>query len=77
LKTILSWQGYFLLGGSLNYTRPKYEIGIALENILNADCNEAQFANESRLKNEPLPVTELNFTPGTPFFARLKFGIFF
>jgi hypothetical protein len=29
------------------------------------------------LKGEPAPVTELNFTPGTPFFARLKLAVFF
>ncbi len=71
--------GYTLLDGSINYTQPKYEIGLALENILNVKWNEAQFATESRLKNEPTgsSVTELNFTPGTPFFARLKLAVFF
>jgi outer membrane cobalamin receptor len=70
-------KGYFLLDASLNYTKPKYEIGVAFENILNAKWNEAQFATESRLRSEPAPVTELNFTPGTPFFARGKFAVFF
>jgi outer membrane cobalamin receptor len=70
-------KGYFLLDASLNYTKPKYEIGLAFENILNAKWNEAQFATESRLRSEPAPVTELNFTPGTPFFARGKFAVFF
>ncbi|HMG68526.1 MAG TPA: TonB-dependent receptor, partial [Chitinophagaceae bacterium] len=70
-------KGYFLLDGSFNYTKHKYEVGIAVENILNVTWNEAQFATESRLKNEPTPVTELNFTPGTPFFARIKFAVFF
>ena len=70
-------KGYFLLDASLNYTRKKYEIGLAFENILNTKWNEAQFATESRLKDEPAAVTELNFTPGTPFFARLKFAVFF
>lgn len=71
--------GYTLLDGSINYTQPKYEIGVALENILNVKWNEAQFATESRLKNEPTgsSVTELNFTPGTPFFARVKLAVFF
>lgn len=70
-------KGYFLLDGSFNYTKPKYEVGIALENILNAEWNEAQFATTSRLKGEAAPVTELNFTPGTPFFARIKCAVFF
>ncbi len=70
-------KGYTLLDGSINYTQTKYEIGLAFENILNAKWNEAQFATESRLRDEPAPITELNFTPGTPFFARLKMAIFF
>ncbi len=70
-------KGYTLLDGSINYTQSKYEIGLAFENILNVKWNEAQFATESRLMNEPAPVSELNFTPGTPFFARLKLAIFF
>jgi outer membrane cobalamin receptor len=70
-------KGYFLLDAAVNYTRPKYEIGLAFENILNIKWNEAQFATESRLKNEPAPVTELHYTPGTPFFARLKLAVFF
>jgi hypothetical protein len=70
-------KGYFLLDASVNYTRPAYEIGLAFENIFNIKWNEAQFATESRLMNEPAPVTELHYTPGTPFFARLKLAFFF
>ncbi len=70
-------KGYFVTDMAINYTQPKYEIGIAVENLFNIKWNEAQFATESRLKNEAVPVTELNFTPGTPFFARLKFAVFF
>ena len=70
-------KGYFLLDGSINYTKKKYEIGISAENIFNIKWNEAQFATESRLQNENEPVTELHFTPGTPFFARVKFAVFF
>lgn len=70
-------KGYFLLDASVNYTRPQYEIGLAFENILNIRWNEAQFATESRLMNEPAPVTELHYTPGTPFFARVKLAFFF
>jgi len=70
-------KGYFLLDASVNYTRPKYEVGLAFENIFNIKWNEAQFATESRLMNEPAPVTELHYTPGTPFFGRLKFAVFF
>ncbi|MEP7108820.1 MAG: TonB-dependent receptor [Ferruginibacter sp.] len=70
-------KGYTLLDGSINYTKSKYEIGLALENIFNIKWNEAQFATDSRLMNEPATISELNFTPGTPFFVRLKFAVFF
>jgi len=70
-------KGYFLLDAALNYTKKNYEIGIAFENLLNTKWNEAQFATESRLMNEAVPVEELHYTPGTPFFARLKFAVFF
>jgi len=70
-------KGYTVVDAAINFTQPKYEIGVAFENILNVEWNEAQFATESRLFNEPAAVSELNFTPGTPFFARLKMALFF
>mgnify|MGYP003507775441 CR=1 FL=1 len=70
-------RGYFIMDASVNYTRPKYEVGFAIENLFNTKWNEAQFATESRLKNETAPVTELHYTPGVPFFARLKLAVFF
>jgi hypothetical protein len=70
-------KGYFLVDGSLNYTRPTYEVGIALENLFNTTWNEAQFAATSQLKNETHPVTDLNFTPGMPFNFRVKMAVFF
>ena len=70
-------KGYFLLDAAVNYTRPTYEVGLAFENIFNIKWNEAQFATGSQLRNEAAPVTELHYTPGTPFFARLKLAFFF
>ncbi len=70
-------KGYFLLDVTLNYTKPKYEVGLAVENVFNVRWNEAQFATESRLKNEIAPVTELHYTPGVPFFIRAKLAVFF
>ncbi len=69
--------GYFLLDAAINYTKPGYEIGIAIENLTNTAWNEAQFATTSRLKDEPTAVTELHYTPGTPFFPRVKLAVFF
>jgi len=69
--------GYFLMDAMVNYTKPRYEIGLSLENIFNADWNEAQFDTESRLENEAQPVSEIHFTPGIPFFAKIRVTFFF
>lgn len=70
-------KGYFVVDAVLNYTKPKYEIGLSVENLFNTKWNEAQFDTESRLKNEINPVSELHFTPGVPFFPRVKVAWFF
>ncbi|HXB94744.1 MAG TPA: TonB-dependent receptor [Puia sp.] len=69
--------GYFITDLAVNYTRKKYEIGVAIENLFNTSWNESQFEYTSRLKYETQPVDEVSYTPGTPFFAKLKFSIFF
>lgn len=38
----------------------------AVDNLFGVEWNEAQFATTSRLRGEPMPVTELHFTPGAP-----------
>jgi hypothetical protein len=69
--------GYFLADVMVAYTKKKYEIGLSVENFLNTNWREAQFDTESRLFNEAEPVSEIHFTPGAPFFAKLKFALFF
>jgi outer membrane receptor protein involved in Fe transport len=69
--------GYFLLDATVNYTTPKYQVGISVENLLNSKWNQAQFNTESRLKSESQAYTGLHFTPGTPFFIKGSFSIFF
>ncbi|RFM27518.1 TonB-dependent receptor [Deminuibacter soli] len=69
--------GYTVTDFSCSYTRRCYEIGIAIENLLNVQWNEAQFDTVSRLKGEAAPLEDLNFTPGNPFNARLKLAVFF
>jgi hypothetical protein len=32
---------------------------------------------ESQLKGEAAPVDDISFTPGMPFFAKLKLAVFF
>ena len=69
--------GYFITDAIVNYTQPKYEIGFSVENIFNNQWREAQFETTSRLKNEMNSVTEINYTPGTPVFLKVRVGIFF
>ncbi|MGZ3884205.1 MAG: TonB-dependent receptor, partial [Bacteroidia bacterium] len=69
--------GYFLVDAMVNYTQPKFQVGITIENVLNTTWNQAQFATLSRLKNESQPVEELHYTPGTPFFLKGSVAFFF
>ncbi len=65
-------KGYFVNDLQANYTKGSYTLGLAVQNLLNVRWKETQFATESRLRGEAEPVTEIHFTPGTPFFARLS-----
>ncbi len=69
--------GYTLLDGGITYTARKCEFGLSFENILNVEWNEAQFDTESRLFDEPEAVSELHYTPGTPFFVKGSATFFF
>jgi len=55
---------------NVNYTFKNVTLGVSIENLLDTEWNEAQFATESRLQNEPESVEEIHFTPGVPFFLR-------
>jgi hypothetical protein len=70
-------KGYFLNDLTANYTRRKFEIGLEIQNVFNAQWRDAQYEVVSRLKNEPAPVDDVSFTPGMPFLAKLKFAVFF
>jgi TonB-dependent Receptor Plug Domain len=70
-------KGYFVVDAAINYNKKKWEAGLSIQNLLNTKWKETQFDTESRLQTEALPVSEIHFTPGTPFFARLNFTVFF
>ncbi len=70
-------KGYFIVDAAINYTKKKWEAGLSIQNLLNTKWKETQFYTESQLKTETAPVSEIHFTPGTPFFARLSFTVFF
>lgn len=63
-------KGYLIVDANLSYRLKKVTFGVSIENLLDAEWNEAQFATESRLLNEVTSVEELHFTPGAPFLLK-------
>ena len=49
----------------------------AMQNIFDVRWRETQFDTESRLRNEPTPVTEIQFTAGMPLFIKFNFAYLF
>jgi hypothetical protein len=45
-----------------------------VQNLFDVDWNEAQFDTESRMLNEPQPLSELHLTPGNPRDFQLGVG---
>ncbi|MEL6671412.1 MAG: TonB-dependent receptor [Bacteroidota bacterium] len=66
--------GYMLLDAVVRRAFGPCYVEIQLENILNTAWEEAQFETTSLLKGETEPVTEIHFTPGTPFQVRAALG---
>ena len=63
-------KGYTIFSLNAGFQKSQFDIGIQIENLLNSEWNETQFATETRLANENSPVEEIHFTPGTPFFLK-------
>lgn len=70
-------KGYFVMDANISYTWRSWTGGIIIQNLLNTEWNETQFATESRLANETTSVEEIHFTPGTPFFIRGRVSVSF
>ena len=67
-------RGYSIVELFGTWQRSRVQLIVTLDNLLNAVWNEAQFATTSRLQQEPAPVTELHFTPGTPRTVQVALG---
>ncbi|HUM45322.1 MAG TPA: TonB-dependent receptor [Chitinophagales bacterium] len=70
-------EGYFVIDAAVGYRWDHVRIGLNIENLTNTEWNEAQFATESRLFDEPAPVDELHFTPGTPIAFKGSVAVYF
>ena len=69
--------GYYVTDLKVNYTQKRYEIGLSIENLFNTKWNEFEAEEVSQLRSESAPVDQMSFTPGTPFFAKLRAAFFF
>lgn len=59
-------RGYSIIDTNINYTIGRFNLSVAVRNVLNQEWNETQFATESRLQTETDSVEEIHFTPGSP-----------
>jgi outer membrane receptor for ferrienterochelin and colicin len=73
----LTADGYYVTDLKVNYTRKRYELGLSIENLLNTKWNEFEAEEVTQLRNEPAPVDQMSFTPGSPFFAKVRVAFFF
>jgi outer membrane cobalamin receptor len=73
----LTADGYYVTDLKLNYTQKRYELGLSIENLFNTKWNEFEAEEVTQLRNETAPVDQMSFTPGTPFFAKLRVAFFF
>ncbi len=62
--------GYTVVDLNVGYEWKNVTLGLQIQNLLDTEWNETQFATESRLQNEAQPVEEIHFTPGYPFFLK-------
>jgi outer membrane receptor protein involved in Fe transport len=69
-------KGYFINDMMISYAAKNYELKLSAANLLNVKWKETQFDTESRLLNEPYPVSEIHFTAGTPLFIKAGFTWF-
>lgn len=70
-------EGYTIVDFNINWTFKNMNVEIDVNNIFNTEWKETQFATESRLKNETVPVEEIHFTPGFPFYVKGKISYLF
>ncbi len=70
-------KGYFVTDAVVSYERKCFEIGLSVQNLFDVRWKETQFDTESKLQNEPLPVSEIHFTPGSPFFLKTHVAFYF
>lgn len=67
----LTARGYWITDVNVQYSfNSHFTVGCAVENLFNVKWREAQFATETFIKGDTEPITDICFTPGTPFSLR-------
>ena len=69
--------GYWVNDLTVAYKINNWRIEFFVQNLFNVEWNETQFETTSRLRNEPEPISEIHFTPGTPRNFRVQLAINF
>ena len=69
-------EGWTVLSGEARYRYRAVEFALQVDNLLDTPWREVQFANESRLQDEPEPVEDIHFTPGWPLTAIASVTVF-
>ncbi len=62
--------GYTVIDFNTGFNFGALDIGVQIQNVLDVEWNETQFATESRLQGESISVDEIHLTPGAPFFIK-------
>ncbi|MDE7427317.1 MAG: TonB-dependent receptor [Muribaculaceae bacterium] len=66
----LTARGYFVTDVNASYKWKGFTFSVAIENLFNCKWREAQFATETFIPGDKDPITDICFTPGTPFALR-------
>ena len=64
-------EGYTIIDVNTGYEFKDFQLELSVQNLLNSEWNETQFATLSKLRNEKQAVEEIHFIPGTPFFFKI------
>lgn len=59
-------EGWTVVDAQARYRWRALEVGLQVNNLFDTAWREVQFANASRLAEEPEPVDDIHFTPGWP-----------
>lgn len=62
----LTAEGFTVVDADATWRWRALELGLQVNNVLGTPWKEVQFANASRLPDEPAPVDDIHFTPGWP-----------